>query len=300
MRIELGRLIAAAGLALSTLAGCAGPSATAEPNLVANGIDVIWDDTTRAVTGYISNRGQTAAGPFLVYFNATESPESQRDRPQVRKEVAGLAPGERIRFAADFAPLATTRNFHLDHVTAIELLVNPKAQIAEENTADNALLTALPPAVAGAVEIQGRPLRPTGDVAATTEIPGQTLIPPELMLLVAVEITAVRPFFMETGKLTLTVRRGQELLATATLPESAFPTGNSPGPITGAAPSQQLFIFDAPIPLTQGDEHRFQFTTSGVRFMIGTGEDFGLSGNMIVDDHDFIGRDLVLKLYLLP
>lgn len=119
-----------AGVVLSLLAGCAA-DLTARPPVMQ------WDATHKTAKAEILNLGTKDAGPFLVYFNGQENPQSTNRRPQVGKNLPGLAVGASTWVEANFAPLAHPDNANLARIEAIKVIVDPKHMVRESNENNN-------------------------------------------------------------------------------------------------------------------------------------------------------------------
>lgn len=107
------------------------------PNLIVRNPMVVWNETSKVASAEVANVGNLAAGEFLVYFNGDENPESQNHRPQVRHQVAGLAPGGAVQLTADFGPLAHADNANLGRVHQITIIADPKNAVRERREDDN-------------------------------------------------------------------------------------------------------------------------------------------------------------------
>lgn len=116
---------------LAVLGGCTA-------NLVTSEVNVDWDDAKLAAAK-IENLGNKDAGPFLVYFDGDENPESQKRRPQVRHYVPGPGEGESITLQGDFAPLSHPQNSNLDNIYQITVYTDPMGMVDESNENDNVL-----------------------------------------------------------------------------------------------------------------------------------------------------------------
>lgn len=125
VRLRIGSLAVAVALC-----GCA-------PNLVVRNPEVTWNDATKTASAEVANVGRGRAGEFLVYFDAEENPASQNHRPQVVRRVPGLAAGSSTTLSADFAPLAHPDNASLRNVYQIEIIADPKNEVAESREDDN-------------------------------------------------------------------------------------------------------------------------------------------------------------------
>jgi hypothetical protein len=115
-----------------------------KPDLVVKRVDVTWDATEKKAEAEVANIGNKDAGNFLVYFNGEEDPISPNHKPQVRKDVPGLAKGDSIILEADFAPLAHPDNNNLGNVYKILVIADPKNQIEEKNENNNEMEAIIP------------------------------------------------------------------------------------------------------------------------------------------------------------
>jgi hypothetical protein len=131
------RVLTTMFILLFALAGCA--------DLTVKSLVVHWNDNEKTAKAEIANIGKADAGPFMVYFNPEENPESQNHRPQVGHRVQGLAKGASITLDANFMPLAHPDNHNLANVYKIVVLVDPKGMVRESNENNNVKESGLTP-----------------------------------------------------------------------------------------------------------------------------------------------------------
>ena len=279
------------------LGGCGGQSL----NLVARGMDVRWAGPAHTVKAYISNPSAQAAGPFLVYFDADEDPTSDRDRPQVAVEVAGVAAHSTVEVDADFSPLATTANALLSRVKWITLRVDPKLTIVESNEQDNTLVTQLPDAM-GASAIVAPMLRPTAYFEAWTGVNplAQTLIPATDMDVVGVEFSILACVPSTSEVLTFTVRQGADVLAAIPMQASGFVVdcNSFPPAISGQSVGTGYFdLRQTPVHMSAGTEYTLELANPSNHVLhVGAGAD-AVNGTIHESGLSHPLADLTFKLY---
>lgn len=115
------------------------------PDLVVTQHIVTWDTTNKSAHTRIENVGNAAAGPFMVYVDGEETPESANHRPQVRHSRDFLAPGDSFELHSDFLPLAHPDNQQLSNVHHLRVIVDPKSMVKECKEDNNERTAAVGP-----------------------------------------------------------------------------------------------------------------------------------------------------------
>jgi len=114
------------------------------PDLTVEEMSVVWDSNSKVATARIRNVGTADADFFMVYFDGVEQPESLRKRPQVTREVDGLAQGEWVKLMANFGPLADPANSFLANVQRIRVTADAKHMVQECNEGNNTREVSVP------------------------------------------------------------------------------------------------------------------------------------------------------------
>ena len=281
----------------ASIVGCA------QTNLVARGLGVEWHGNVRTARAYVVNDGDAASGPFLVYFDADENPVSSNYRPQVTREVPGLAAHERIVLDADFAPLGRAENAQLANVRAITLRVDPKEAVSESKEDDNALVSNLP---VTPVQVLFAPiLRTQGWIVNDVHNPlVQTLRSPVSGHLTGVQFTAFRCGLASGEQLTATLRDGSTVLGTVTLPIAAFANDCATyPPVIPAGVTGPAFISfqAAPIAVAAGHDYQLEFLMPATGMLhIGMAHDAYDDGTLTIFGEPVGSNDLALRVMIAP
>lgn len=192
------------------------------PDLVVTEHAVTWTSIQKSALTRVANQGDTAAGPFLVYVNGEEDPESSNHRPQVRHSIPGLAVGGSVDLVSDFAPLAHVDNHQLANVRSVHVFVDPKNMVVESDETNNeqTVVVRSCAAVVSGLDVAGH------SYVGTLEIvwgpfwitqqnwrAGQSFIAPVDGRICGIELALGRYDALETDELTLRVFDGSTLLA---------------------------------------------------------------------------------------
>lgn len=195
-------------------ASCAGPDLRVTDQLVQ------WTDAQKRVVTRVENVGDANAGPFLVYVDGEEDPVSPNHRPQVRHAIAGLAVGDWVKLASDFAPLAHPDNLELASVHHVHTIVDPKGMVREVNEENNEWVSPTGPCdtVLSNLGLRGGSYfgGQTGTNPVQYQIVAQTFVMPQDGRLCGIELSLGRYDATESAVATLMLFEGDTLLATAT------------------------------------------------------------------------------------
>jgi hypothetical protein len=201
------------------VAACVGP------DLVVTEHAVNWTASQKSATTRVANVGNDPAGPFLVYVNGEEDPESANHRPQVRHPVPGLAVNAAVELVSDFLPLSHADNHLLANVRSVRVIVDPKSSVAEFDETNNERTVGVGPctAVQSCLSTSGHLYVGGATTSSTAQKVGQTFLAPQDGLLCGIELTLGRYNATTFDELTLRLFDGDTLLATATKSGATIP-----------------------------------------------------------------------------
>ena len=271
------------------------------PDLVVKNLDVNWGVSNKKAKVEIVNIGNKDAGKFLVYFNGDENPESPNRRPQVSRNVPGLAQGASVVLEADFAPLAHPDNNNLGNVYMITVIADPKHQVKESNENNNEEEFLLQAPVVDQLNLVS-----SGNlVVDNTQSVGQTFTVSQPGQLIGIEVAAVRCLATETDVLTLEVGQGSVSFGTVSITGAGLLGPGQCGVVPAALNltvngSGYFDLVSLNQTVVAGQTFFFKLTNSSSRdFRIGISSDLYAGGTATVNTSPSNLKDLAFKIIVV-